>query len=180
MHDSEERPVVLAQLVRRVKASAHVGHDAQDHARRNQHSLLDQRAVHGRKRLAVDVLHDEVRDLVLLADVQNLSNVRVFDPRRDPRLVLEHLLEPRVRRELRQDSFDSDEFLEPVLACVTGDPHACHATLRDRAEQLVAIQLEAGRERRWPGRRQAHSSKYRAQASVLRAHLSNAARHDFA
>ena len=114
---------------------------------------------------------------MLLADVEDLGDVRVLDPRRDPRFVLEHLLETRVGGELREYRFDRDEFLEAVLARMSGDPHACHSPLCDRAEQLVAIQLEAGRERRRPGGHEAHSSKYRPQTGVLRAHLSNAPWH---
>ena len=116
MDDPEQRARRLRELVRRVKAPAHVGHDAQDDARRDEHALLASVRCDGRERVAVDVLHDQVSDVVLLADVENLRDVRVLDARRDPRLVQEHLLKTRRPPRTRQDRLDGDELLEAVLA----------------------------------------------------------------
>ena len=56
-----------------------------------------QRAMQLRERVAVDLLHHEVEDVVLLAEVEDLRDVRVLDARRDARLVEEHLLEAQRR-----------------------------------------------------------------------------------
>ena len=58
----------------------------------------------------------EVQDVVLLAEVEDLRDVDVLDPRRDARLVEEHRAGTVRRGELREDRLDGDELLEPVLA----------------------------------------------------------------
>ncbi len=104
-------------------------------------------AIELRERVAVDVLHDQVEDLVLLAEVEDLRDVGVLDARSDARLVEEHLLEAHVRGELREDRLDGDELLEAVLASLARDPDARHPPLGDGAQQLVAIELVARRKR---------------------------------
>ncbi len=110
---------------------------------RDAHAVAHGRAVQRRQRVAVDVLHHEVGDVVLLSDVEDLGDVRVLDARRDVGLVEEHALEALVVGEPREDGLDGDQLLEPVLARLAGHPHLGHPALRDGAEQLVAIQLEA-------------------------------------
>ncbi len=97
-------PCSFLQLVRGVEPAADLRHDPQDGALRQGHAALLQDALHRRKRVAVDVLHHEVGRLVLLADVEDLRDVRVLDARGDAGLVEEHLLEVRVRGVLRAGS----------------------------------------------------------------------------
>ena len=146
--DLERAPRAVLHLVRFVQAGAGVGQHAQEHPRRDPEPLALARAVELRERVALDVLHGQVEDLVLLAEVEDLRDVRVLDARGDARFVEEHLLEAHVRRELREDCLDGDELLEAVFAPLPRDPDARHPALGDGAEQLVAIELIARRERR--------------------------------
>jgi hypothetical protein len=156
--DAERRPVAIPHLVRGVQPAARVGDDARHDAVGDGHPLLLERALELVQRVAVDPLHDEVEDVVLLPEVQDLRNVVVLDPRRDARLVQEHLLEAEVAGELGEDRLDGDELLEAVLALHPRHPDGGHAPLRDRTEELIAVEpiprLERGRLRR----AQAHRS----------------------
>ena len=147
MNDLERAPRRVLHLVRFVKACARVGEDAQEHPRRNLEALALARSIELRERVALDVLHREIEDLVLLAEVEDLRDVRVLDARGDARLVEEHLLEANVRGELRQDRLDGDELLEAVFASLARDPDARHSPLGDGAQELVAIELIARRKR---------------------------------
>jgi hypothetical protein len=138
--DAEGLAVFAAELVGGVETAARVREDPQRHAGRQRQPLPLHRAHDLGQRVAVDPLHREVEDVVLLAEIHDLSHVRVLDLRRDARLVEEHPLEARVLRELRKDHLDRDELLEAVLAAEPRHPHARHAALRDGAEQLVAVE----------------------------------------
>ena len=145
--DAEALALGVLELVRRVEAGAGLGHDPQRDARRERGAALEREAVDLREGVAVDVLHHEVEDVVLLAELEDLRDVRMDDPRGDARLVEEHLLEVRFGDELGLDRLDREQLLEAALAAKARKPDARHAARRDRAEQLVAIEPIAWDER---------------------------------
>jgi len=148
VHDVEQLPVLVLELVGLVQARARVGQDTQQHARRNGHPGLGARTAELRERVAVDVLHDEVEHVVLLAQVDDARDVEVLDPGRDARFVEEHLPEAVVGRVLRQDRLDGHELLEAVLSTLARDPDAGHAAFGQGAEQLVTVEAVPRRQRR--------------------------------
>src|SRR5438309_2009592 len=93
-----------------------------------------------RERLAVDELHHDVEDAVLLAEIEDVRDVRMLDARRDARLVEEHLLKARVVAELGLDRLDGVELLEVTLAAQPREPHGGHAAGRNGTQKLVSIE----------------------------------------
>ena len=83
----------------------------------------------------------------MVAEIEDLGDVRVLDARRDARLVEKHSVETGITRKVRQDGLDRDELLEAMFAALPRDPHARHAALCDRAQEFVAIELIARRKR---------------------------------
>ena len=89
----------------------------------------------------------------MLAEVEDLRDVDVLDAGGDVRLVEEHLLEARIGRVLGADHLHRDGLLEAVFAAQTGRPHRGHSSLREWAEELVAIESRAGCGDQWGLRR---------------------------
>ena len=94
--------------------------------------VLPRRLVDDGERLAVDPLHHDVEDLVLLAEVEDLGDVGVVDLGGERRLVEEHLLELRVLAERRQHRLDGHGLVEAARTPLARGPHRRHAPLRDR------------------------------------------------
>ncbi len=139
MDEVDEVAVVVAELVRRVQAGAGLRGDAEDHRQRHPadgaRGLEDDAEV-----LALDPLHDEVEDVVLLAEVEDLRHVGVADARRDAGLVEEHLLEVRIVGDVGQHRLDGDELLEAAGAHQARGPHRGHPAAGDRRQDLVATE----------------------------------------
>ncbi len=57
-------------------------------------------------RLAVEVLHDQVLDVILLSDVEEHADVRMVEAGDGPRLALEARPELHVSRDLRRQHLD--------------------------------------------------------------------------
>jgi hypothetical protein len=140
VHELERDVVLVFELVRGVEALAGLHDDADRDSLRDLRLVLAGRLVEDAERLAVDPLHDEVEDLVLLAEVEDLGHVGVVDASRERGLVEEHLLELRVLGERRQHRLDGDGLLEPARALLAGRPNGRHPALRDWDEELVTTE----------------------------------------
>ena len=77
---------------------------------------------------AVDPLHDDVEDLVLLAEVEDLGDVGVVDLGGERRLVEEHLLELRVLAERGEHGLDGHGLVEAARPPLTCGPDGGHPT----------------------------------------------------
>ena len=84
------------------------------------------------ERHAVNPLHDQEQDAVLLAQVENLDDMRMSNLRSERGLVQKHLLELLVFAQLRQHRFDGDDFLKTARALEAGRPYHCHSAGSDR------------------------------------------------
>ncbi len=146
VNDLEPRTCPVAHLMRLEKPGARVGQDAKEHPRRNPRPFFLAGVIQLRESVAIDVLHRQVQNLVLFAEVEDLRHVRVLDPGGDPRFVEEHRLEARVGRKDGENRLERDELLEAVLPTLPRDPHARHSPLGQGAEELIAIELVARRQ----------------------------------
>src|SRR5262249_25369521 len=95
------------------------------------------------QRLAVEVLHDEIGDAVLVANVVHRANVRMAQAGNGVCLTLE----PRTPRGVVGDAgvknLEGDITIEPRIA---GPIHFAHPTSADRLEDFVGAELSAGSE----------------------------------
>jgi hypothetical protein len=98
------------------------------------------------ERLAVEVLHGDPVGVVVLAEIEDLRDVRVVDARGDARLVEEHVDELIVLDEVRVDALDRDPLLEAAGPVHARQVHAGHAAGADLVDDAVAAEEEgAGR-----------------------------------
>ncbi len=148
MHDVEQRTLVIAQLVRGVKTRASVCRESQDHPEGQELPATRCLPVQNAERVSVEPLHHDVEQPVLLAEVDDLRDVRVNDARSDARLVEEHAPKLGMARVLREDELDGEQLLEAVHTLKARSPHRSHAPLRDRVEELVTMHPVAGTQRR--------------------------------
>ncbi len=135
--DAERHAVGAAPFVRVVEARRGAGDDGQRELERDARALAaglrEQRA----QVLAVHVLHREVVDARVLADLEHLRDVLVVERRRESRLVQEHLHGRVVVRPLRRDELQHDVALEAADARRPADVDPRHAAGRERHQQLV-------------------------------------------
>ena len=116
MDEIERVPARIPELVGDVKTAADVGDDPTQKRVREGVARFDDGAIKTGERIAVDPLHDEEGDVVLLAEIEDLRDVRVLDAGSDPRFVEEHPLELEIGGVLREDCLYGDELLEAVLS----------------------------------------------------------------
>src|SRR5215471_256628 len=83
------------------------------------------------------MLHHEILDAVLTADVVQRADVRMIEARDRFRLALEPLLEIEVARDVIGQDFDRDGALEARVACTVDLAHAAGA---DQRENLVGAE----------------------------------------
>ena len=99
-----------------------------------------------RKRLAVQKLHDEIRNgpvprrRTVGADVVKRADVRMTQSRDDAGFALETLTRGFVNRGVRQEHFDRDG---PAKSCVVGPIHLAHAAAANAIAQAVRTELRA-------------------------------------
>ena len=96
-----------------------------------------------REGVALHVLHDEVVALVARPDLEDGDDVRVVDPRGEPRLVEEHLDELGLAREVRVQALDGDEPLKAARAREAPEVHGRHPAGRELGDQLEAVEPPA-------------------------------------
>src|SRR5262249_37411743 len=84
-----------------------------------------------------EVLHDDVELAVGLAQLVDLADVGVRHLRRDARLGDQHRAKPRIVRQVREDSLDHEQLLEPGGALEAREEDLAHAASGNAREQLV-------------------------------------------
>ena len=84
-----------------------------------------------RQRLALEKLHREKRLAVVLADLEELADVRVAHGRGGPRLAQQTIPHLRIRR--REERLDRDRTLQSLVDRFVHDPHAASSDLADDA-----------------------------------------------
>ena len=144
--DAEVGAIAISERVGGMETGGGVCADAQGDARGDRRLLRLGRAEDLRERVAVDPLHDDEGVLAFFSDVEDARDVGVLDLRGDARLVDEHFLKSRILRILRQDHLDDHEALESLSTAEAGEPDRRHASICQRAKELVAVESIAGRE----------------------------------
>src|SRR5438132_1470681 len=112
MDDAEEIPFAVAELVRGVEPGTDVGHRSEQDPQGNPLAAFVDESIELLQRIALDPLHDDVRNAFVLAEIDHLRDVRVDDARGDTGLVEEHLVEGDVLDQVRKDRLDREELLE--------------------------------------------------------------------
>jgi hypothetical protein len=139
MHDAERLAVVSEPLVRARQA-------LQRFRRRVQRQRLWQRAgprQHVAQVTPHHVLHLQVQHPLGAAEAEHLHHVRVIEPRRQPRLAEEQLLEAFLV-ERRQDQLERDG-LRPALGPeLLRAPHLAHAAPAHQAREAKRAEALAG------------------------------------
>ena len=99
------------------------------------------------QRRALQILHDDERAPVLLADVVDRADVRVVQRRRRPRFAREPAQRLRIPRELFGDELERHGTVQPRVFGFVDDAHAAAAELLDDAvvrERLTDQRIAAG------------------------------------
>ena len=96
------------------------------------------------QRLALQILHDEIRRALLLTNIVEGANVRVRELGDRAGLTVEARLELRIRRQRRRKNFDRDSAIEPRVAGFVDFAHPAGA---DGGEDFVRAEPYAGRQR---------------------------------
>lgn len=114
--------------------------DGQEHVEGANHGQPTLMPEHVRERLALEQLHHEVCDAVVLTDVGHIDYVRMTDAR--GRLALPEETRPQflVVRHLRQQHLDGDALLQAAVHRLV---HLRHATAADATHELVAAEDRA-------------------------------------
>ncbi len=145
MHEIERLALVVARVVRVVEAAEDRQADVERGVERDLLASRRGGADEARGGGAVDVLHRHVQLAVVLAEVEDLHDVRVCEAGADARLVDEHRDEVVILRELRQDALHGDHLLEAVRTGAAREVHLRHPARGDPLVQLVRTEHERGR-----------------------------------
>jgi len=138
MHDTE-RTRVVAHLVRGVQAAQYLVHQLDRHPARHAAALF--RPAHQEaERLAVDPLHHQVEQALVLAQLHGVHDVGVLHQRSDARFFGEHRFQSRAIALAGEQRLHGDELVEAARALQTAQPDLPHAASRDCDEQLVSPQ----------------------------------------
>src|SRR5690606_30130623 len=141
---------LVALVVRVVQALAHLHDDEAGLGDRHRLAGLARgaaaalpAAVEDRAQIApVNVLEGDVVVVVDHAEVEDLSDVGVFELDRDLRLVDEHADELLVRRNVGKNALDRDQPLEALDAVGLGAEHLGHAADVDPLEEIVLAERD--------------------------------------
>ena len=98
-----------------------------------------------RQRLAVEELHHQEVDAVLVADIEQRADVGMRQGRHGARLAIEALARRRVRDQIVRQDFDRDSPIETRVARLVDFAHAAGA---ERGDDLVGPEARARLERR--------------------------------
>jgi hypothetical protein len=140
VHDAARLAGVSAELVRGVEAARRVRDDARRDGMGDGAPFARARSTQPRERLAVEQLHDEIEDAVVLAEIEDLRHVGMFDARRDLGFGEKHALEAGIGRERGEHGLHRHELGEAARAAQARRPYDGHPAAADRSEQLVASQ----------------------------------------
>jgi hypothetical protein len=95
------------------------------------------------QRLSIEDLGDDVRGSALDADVVHREYVRMIQPTRSSRFLLESAPPIRIAGKRRRQDFDRDVALQLMVACPI---HLAHAPSAQRAQYFEAAKAIAHRE----------------------------------
>ena len=146
VHQPERATVRAAALVGVVQRRRHSTHDREG-TRQSHAAHLRGRALDLMHALAVHVLHREKVLAAVAAEVDDVHDVRVVEPRSQPRLVEEHLQERLVARQVGQHALDRHDLLVARDFGMSPDVQLRHSAHRELADDLIATELGAGLER---------------------------------
>ena len=136
MDDAERRAVGTAAIVRVVQAGRGTGDDRERELERYALALAAGLGEQRAQILAMHVLHREVVDAAVLADLEHLRDVLVVQARGEARFIEEHLDRDVIVRALGQDDLEYDVSLEAADARRTCDIDPRHATCSERHHDL--------------------------------------------
>src|SRR5205085_5059371 len=105
--------------------------------------------VHRAQRRAVDELHGDEVVPVGLAQIEDGDDVRVVEPRRQPRLVEEHVHERLVAGQVGKDALQTHELLEARRSRLAREVDLGHSAGRDQLDELVFSQRRGHERARW-------------------------------
>ena len=135
--ETQRLPVAAGEIVRVLQAAGGHRDDLADLRDRQVLAPLGRQLVDRAQRRPVDELHRDEVVPVGLAEVEDGDDVRMVEPRRQPRLVEEHLDELLVAREVGKDALQTHHLLEACRAGLLGEIDLGHATAGDELDQPV-------------------------------------------
>ncbi len=150
VNDAERVAVDVDELVRVVQARQRLDEDAKVRPEREGVLFRDALAK-ALERLPLEVLHREEEATPLAADLDRLHDVRVAEPRREPRLLEEHGEELLVLGEAGPQHLDDHQFAETGGALGDAEINVPHAAVRELGDQPVAADLNDTLIQRWSG-----------------------------
>src|SRR5262249_36548646 len=118
-----------------------------------------------RQRLPFQILHDQVLDAVLVADVVERADVRVRELRDRLRFPLEPLARLGRGGEVLRQDLDRDGSFQTSIPRLVDLPHAPRA---DRGNQFIGAETRAACERHWISRNQMSASARSSTKKMVR------------
>jgi hypothetical protein len=143
VHQAEGPSVRSTQLVGVVQPGSGIGDQA--HQQRHRQPIPRALAAPRDRRQAVagHVLHGQVVQARLFTQVEDLSDVRMRQARRQPGFVQEHPDEGGITRQVAQDPLDGHQPREVGGAALSRQPDLGHPSGREALQERVAIQALA-------------------------------------
>ena len=131
-----------ARAMRGVERACDVNRDAQRFVHRQTWAFGARRLRKPRlERLAVQQFHHEERRALMVADVEQRTDVRMAQRGDDPRLAVEPFAQRGIHRELGGQHFDRDRAIEPHVPRAI---HLAHTTRAERGDDFVRTQTRTG------------------------------------
>jgi hypothetical protein len=94
------------------------------------------------KGFTFEILHDEERRALVLADVIESADVRMIKRGNRPGFVLESLSELRIAGELGSEHLDGDDAIEPRIACLVD---LAHPAATEQRQNFIGTETGTGR-----------------------------------
>ena len=146
MDDAQRLMVLAERLVRRVKPGGDLHGDARGDLDRQAAASGRVQPQHVVERAALDVLHREVVQSTIDAELLDMDHVGMADLRADPRLVDEHVHEPRIVGQVRVDHLERDAAGESRRAVPPRQIQRGHPTRPQPLDDLEPADPLPGRE----------------------------------
>ena len=145
VHDLQWLAVVALRAVRVVEGLGDLRPDPEAQAEAQRRLARPAEAQRGREVPAPQVLHGDEVAALLFAEVEDLDDVGVAQPRGDLGLSHQELREARPLEQGREHPLDDDRLLEAGDAARARPPHLGHASLGDALEEVVRTEGDRGR-----------------------------------
>ncbi len=133
----EPRPVGSTAGMGVAESAEEVRGDVEGERQGHRSPVAPKRLVQPREVAPEHVLHCDVVVRPYLAEIEDLYDVGVAEAGTDLRLPDEHRHEPWIVRQIGEDPFDDEPFLEPLRPEASREEHLGHPARRDAIEQLV-------------------------------------------